>query len=108
MDSRAYFHKVEETEQIIGAPYVVVVSEATPDGGKAGLVSELSRAVAAKLIAEGRARLATEAEAREFRLSRERARETAEQERLANRVQVTVVSERDLRIPKGAVRPPRS
>jgi hypothetical protein len=108
LDIRTYFQKVEETEQMIGAPHVVIVSQATPDGGKAGVASEVGRTVAAELIAQGRARLATEAEAREYRASQERARAAAEQERLANRVQVAVMSEQDLRTLKGSHRPQRS
>jgi len=108
VDIRKYFQKLEETEQSISAPYVFVVSEATPDGGKAGVVSEVSRAVAAKLIAEGRARLATDAQEREHKAVIERARAAAEQERLANRVQVTVLSENELRSIRGPQRPVRS
>ena len=103
-----YFQKLEETEQSITTPHVVVVSEGTPDGGKPGIVSEVSRSVAAQLIAESRARLATDAEARDYHASKERARAALEQERLANRVQVTVLSDNELRSLRSPQRPPRS
>lgn len=108
MDIRLYFQKLEETERAITTPYVVVVSEGTPDGGRAGIVSEVSRSVAAQLIAEGRARLGTDAEARDYHASKERARTALEQERLANRVQVTVLSDNELRSLRSPQRPARS
>ena len=103
-----YFQKLEETEQAITSPQVVVVSAGTPDGGKAGIVSEVSRPVAAQLIAETRARLATDAEARDYRAEKERARAAFEQERLSNRVQVTVLSDNELRSLRSPQRPVRS
>ena len=107
MDLRSYFQRRQEVEESIGTLFAVIVSEATSDGGKAGAVSEVSRSVAAQLIAEGRARLATDSQAREYRAGIERARAAAEQERLASRVQVTLVSDQDLRTLKGQ-RPSRS
>ena len=108
MDIRGYFQKVGETEAAIAAPHVVIVSEGTADGGKAGVVSEVSRAVAARLIAEGRARLANDAQEREHRASKDRVRAALEQERLANRVQVTVLSDNELRSIRTPPRPARS
>jgi hypothetical protein len=45
----------------------VVVSEATADGGRAGVMSELRREVAAQYVVDGKARLATAEEAAEYR-----------------------------------------
>ena len=103
-----YFQKLEETEQSITTAHVVVVSAGTPDGGKPGVVSEVSRPVAAQLIAESRARLATDAEARDYHAGKERARAALEQERLSNRVQVTVLSDNELRSLRSPQRPARS
>jgi hypothetical protein len=103
-----YFQKLEETESTITSSDVVVVSEATPDGGKAGVTSEVSRTVAAQLITEGRARLASSDEERVFRGVKERARVALEQERLANRVHVTVLSDNEMRSLKGPQRTSRS
>lgn len=103
-----YFQKLEATERELVTPHVFVVSEATPDGGKAGVISEVSRSVAARLIAEGRARLATDSQEQDYRAAKERARAAIEQERLANRVQVTVLSENELRSLRGPQRPVRS
>lgn len=103
-----YFRKLEETERELARPHVFVVSEPTPDGGKAGVISEVSRSIAAKLIAEGRARLATDSQEQDYRAAKERARAAIEQERLANRVHVTVLSENELRSIRGPQRPARS
>ena len=108
VDIRLYFHKLDETERAIATPHVVVVSESTPDGGRPGIVSEVSRSVAARLIAESRARLGTDAEARDYQAGKERARAALEQERLANRVQVTVLSDNELRSLRSPQRPARS
>lgn len=67
MDLRAYFQKLSETEQSIVPESVVVVSNNTPDGGKAGIFVEVGREVAARMIVSGSARLASEAESEEFR-----------------------------------------
>ena len=96
MDLRQYFRKVEQLEAAMSDPYQIVISLDTPDGGKAGMLSEVSRANAAKLIAEGRAALATEAEKEQFSKRQKQARDAAQQAEMARRVQVTVVSEADL------------
>ena len=103
-----YFQKLEETESTITRSHVVVVSEVTPDGGKAGVMSEVSRAVAAQLITEGRARLSTKDEERDFRGVKARARAAAEEERLASRVNITVLSDNEMRPIKSPQRTPRS
>ena len=103
-----YFQKLEEAESTITRSHVVVVSESTPDGGKAGVMSEVSRAVAAQLITEGRARLATKDEEREFRGVKARARAAAEEQRLASRVNITVLADGEMRPIKSPPRTPRS
>ena len=87
-------------EQEIADPHVVVVSNETPDGGRAGQKSEVSRNMAAKLMVEGKARLASPEEGAEFRSVIEQARQQAEQRALAQKIQVNVVSEADFRMIK--------
>ena len=58
MDLRAYYEKIRKIEAVIEAVFAVVISRATPDGGRAGVKTELPRAVAARLIADGKADLA--------------------------------------------------
>jgi hypothetical protein len=91
MDLRAYYRKVREVEASISEEHVVLVSLATPEGGKPGVRTEAPRAIAAKLIAEGRARLADTDESEEFRTANRQAKEKFDQEEAARRMQVIVV-----------------
>jgi hypothetical protein len=97
MDLRAYYKKIRETEASLTGECMVVVSVATPEGGKEGVRTEVPRMVAAKLLAEGRARLATEEETGEFHDSNREAREKFDQDEAAKRVQVMVIPSQDLR-----------
>jgi len=91
MDLRSYYKKVREAEATLKGNEVVLVSLATSEGGKDGVRTEAPRGVAAKLIAEGRARVATETEASEFRDGLRDGREQYEQDEAARRVQVVVM-----------------
>ncbi len=72
-------------------PFVVVVSLETPDGGKPGVMTEVARLTAARQIVEGRARVSTDGEAREFRLKNHEARVAAERALAATKVQVVLM-----------------
>jgi hypothetical protein len=61
-DMKAYFQKIKAIEELIPEPYTVVASVATSDGGKEGLLTEVTRHQAAILVADGKARLANEEE----------------------------------------------
>ena len=101
MDLRIYYRKMQEVESTLPDPYVVLVSLATQDGGKAGVLTETSRQVAAKQIAEGRSRVATVDEASEFHgENTRRKRERDEQEQM-NRVQFVMVPQ------KHSAKPPK-
>lgn len=91
MDLRSYYRKLREVEATIPDEHVVLVSLATPEGGKAGVRTEAPKAIAAKLIAEGRARLANTEEAEEFRSGIRQAKEKFDQEEAARRMQVVVI-----------------
>jgi hypothetical protein len=75
MDLRVYYRKLRKIEAELPEPYVVVVSRETPDGGKPGVSTEVARSLAAKLIVEDQATLATAEEAALFRADGERRRE---------------------------------
>jgi len=105
MDLRVFYQKLRRAEQEIADPHVVVISYETPDGGKAGQRTEVSRFVAAKLLVEGRAHLASAEEAAAFRAAAEQARQVAEQRALAQKIQVNVVSEADFRSLKISSKP---
>jgi hypothetical protein len=100
MDVRQYYRKLREVESGITEPYVRVTSLETSDGGKPGVVSEVTREQAAKLIVEGRVTLSTSNEEKVFfdkRIAEKRAFEKAD---MARRLQVTVVSAPDEKEPK--------
>ena len=91
MDLRSYYKKVKEAEATLKTDEVVLVSLATCEGGKEGVLTEAPRTVAAKLIAELRARVATASEAREFRDGLRAGQEQYQQEEAARRIQVVMV-----------------
>jgi hypothetical protein len=95
MDLRSYYKKVREAEATLTGEHVVLVSLETSEGGKAGVRTEAPRAIAAKLIAEERARVATEEETREFHEANSDAREAHEEAEAAKRIQVMVIPARD-------------
>lgn len=105
MDLRIFYQKLRKIEQEIADPHVVVVSHETSDGGRAGQKAEVSRGIAARLIVEGRARLASPEEVAEYRNAIEHARQEAEQRAMAQKIQVNVVSEADFRTIKSVSRP---
>jgi len=97
MDLRVYYQKIRELEQGFQSAYPVVVSLETPDGGTPGVMTEAPPRIAAKMIVEGRARLADAAEAKAFEEQKVEAKRVADQLQASARMQVTVVSESDLR-----------
>ena len=105
MDLRAYYQRLRETEASIEDEFVVVVSNATSDGGKAGIQTEVRRPVAARLIVEGRARLAAAEESRVYRTELREAKQRADDAAAAARLQVTVISDTELRGLRERARP---
>jgi hypothetical protein len=99
MDVKQYYRKIHEVEAGLTEPYPIVVSVETADGGKAGVVSEVSRAVAAKMIVEGCAVLASRAEKERYFEQQVAARKAAEKAELARRVRVAIISDDDLKPP---------
>ena len=57
MELREYYRRIREMEATIEEPYVTVVSRKTADGVRRGVKSVVSRAVAAKLVVDGKADL---------------------------------------------------
>ncbi len=102
MDVRQYYRKLREVESGIAEPYVLVTSMETSDGGKPGIVSEVSREQAAKLIVESRVTLATEAEGKAFVARRIAEKKAFEKAEIARRLQVTIVSAPEEKEPKAS------
>jgi hypothetical protein len=97
MDLRTYYQKIRDTEATIPTQYVVVISRATDNGGKSGVPMEVSREVAAKMIVEGSAVLATADQATAFAVKQAAAQKAAQEAAAAAKVSVTVVSSDDLK-----------
>jgi hypothetical protein len=89
MDLRLYYQKIRDTEAKIADAFPVVESCETPDGGTSGRLTEVTPALAAKLIVEGAARLATEADAAAFHEERAKAKQAADEALAAAKVQMT-------------------
>ena len=107
MDLRACYQKIREIEETILEDVVVVVSQATASGGKAGTFTEVLKRLAAKLIADGLARLATHEETKNFQLARVEAKRAADQLAAASKLQVAVLSSDDLNQIKSAQTKPQ-
>ena len=97
MDLKQYFRKIRQVEAGLVDRFPLVVSLETSDGGKAGLVSEISREQAAKMIVEGRAVLASEEEKELYRRQQASAKEAAEKAELAKHIQVAIISDREVK-----------
>jgi hypothetical protein len=93
VDLKKYFRKIREIEATISTPHTFVTSLETSDGGKGGIVTEVTREIAAKMIAEGRALLATEEERETFVAEQETGRIAAEKAEAARRLHVTIISD---------------
>ncbi|SPE39705.1 conserved hypothetical protein [Candidatus Sulfopaludibacter sp. SbA3] len=92
MDLRVYYQKIRDTESRILDQFPVVVSRETQDGGKVGVCTEVSRAIAAKMLVEGTVREATSEEARVFRKAHVEAKRALEEAEAAKTLQFKVVS----------------
>lgn len=97
MDLKVYYQKIRELERSFKDPFPVVVSRETPDGGIAGILTEVPAHLAAKMVAEGVAGVASEEDTKAFRAQQAEAKRAAESLEASKRMQVTVVSENDLR-----------
>jgi hypothetical protein len=108
MDLKAYYEKLRRIEAEMTDRDVVVVSLETPDGGKPGVKIEVPREIAARLIVESRARLASDDETADFRAETVEAKRQADQAAAASRMQLTVLSEADMKTLKGHQRARKS
>ncbi|HEY2018930.1 MAG TPA: hypothetical protein VGH38_35740 [Bryobacteraceae bacterium] len=96
MDLRLYYQKVRDVSSKIEDVFPIVVSRETDDGGKGGILTEVTRAVAAKMVVEGLARLASAEEAEGFRRQQAEAKRSADHAAAVTRVQVAVLSAEEL------------
>jgi|SRR5579859_189036 len=96
MNLKTYYQKIRDIEQTIIEPYAVLESNETTDGGKEGLLTEVPRQLAAKMIADGRARLAPEHAIRHFHEHNSAAKRTAEQEAITSQMRMMSVPAADI------------
>ena len=105
MDLKIYYQKIRETEAAIEEDFPIIVGQESPNGGAGATPTEVRKSLAAKLVVEGVARLATATEAKAFRDSQAEARRAAELAAAAAKVQLTVVTAAELEKLKGASKP---
>ena len=101
MDLKQYYQKIRDMESRITEAFPVVVSNETADGGKPGVLTEVTPGIAAKMLVEGVARLATAEEAMAFQSVQAEAKRVADQAAAAAKVQFTVLSTTELNRLKG-------
>jgi hypothetical protein len=95
MDLRTFFQKIRQIETAIPDDFVIIISLETADGGKPGLMTEVARNRAARMIVEGRARLASPEEATQFRRESKEAQDAFHLAQRAQNVRVVVVSDEE-------------
>lgn len=105
MDLRRYYQELRDTEEKIVDEHVIVISKETSDGGKAGVRTEVTRATAARLLVENRARLATPEEVDEYRANLVKEKQAIEAALAAARLQLNVISDADLRSLRERLKP---
>ena len=108
MDLRAFFQKIRQVEKDITGTHAIVVSNETSDGGRPGQVSEVARGVAARMIVEGRARLATPEESIGYHKDLAEAVELARRRDLIGKAHVQLLSDSDIEALRGALKPAKS
>jgi hypothetical protein len=96
MDLRLFYQKVRETETAFTDEFPVIVSKETGDGGKEGAMTEVPRRLAATMVVDGKARLATPEELAAYHERLAECRRQAEQAAAAARLQISVLSTREL------------
>jgi len=104
MDLKLYYQKIRDMESKITEAFPIVVSNETADGGKAGVLTEVTPGIAAKMVVDGMARLATGQEEKTFRAAQVEAKRVADQAAATAKVQFTVLSTTELNKLKGTPR----
>jgi len=101
MNLHTYYARIRSIEDSIADDSIVIKSLATEAGGVAGRLTEVSRAIAARMVVDGVAEIASPTEAKRHRTDAVARREAEEERRRAAQVHFTVISEADLKaLPK--------
>ncbi len=90
---KQFYQRAREIEATIPGDSAVVVSRETADGGRAGTLTEAPKEVAARMIAQGVADLASPEQAEEFQQKIRRLRDEEIARRSAAQVRVSVITQ---------------
>ena len=101
MDLRQYYQKIREKQASFKDAYPIVVSLETGDGGKTGVLTEVTPPIAARMVVDGTAIEASEDQATEFRGLQAEERRLAQEAAEAAKVQIAVVTTDDFKRIKG-------
>jgi hypothetical protein len=107
VDLRVFYQKIRKLETELDGDFMVVVSQETGDGGRPGQMVEVARPLAARMIVEGRARLATPEERKARQSALERAAEAAKRRDLVEKARVRLLSDADIDALRSAIKPPK-
>lgn len=101
MDLKAYYRKIRQAENELPQGDQLMVSLPTPDGGKAGVVSEVPREIASRMIVESKARRATAEETKAYREQLEARLAEIEEAAAAKSIHLHLVRELETAISRG-------
>jgi hypothetical protein len=96
MNLRKYYEQVKTIRESIPEEFAYVTSLATANGGKAGVVTQVDRDLAARMIADGVARLSQAEEVKAYEAENEQGRNVAREEQLRNRLRIALVNEPEI------------
>jgi hypothetical protein len=104
MDLSVFYGKIRQQEKDINDQFPIIVSQETGNGGKAGVMVEVARSVAARFIVQGLARIASGEEAQFFRDEQANAKRAADELLEAVKSQAVTVTARAIERLQAAVR----
>lgn len=107
MNLKDYYRQIDQQVAAIEGNFVLVVSLETPNGGRAGIVSEVNRATAAKMIVEQKARLMTPEEVTALKAAQEEEQKQKDLADLQDRMRMTRLAEEELLALKKAMQTTR-
>jgi hypothetical protein len=98
MDLRQFYRKIREVKATIADEFVFIASLETPDGGRDGVVNEVTRETAARLIVEGKAAIASSEQVEGYQQALATAKQRLDKAEIAKRIQVAIISEPEERL----------
>jgi hypothetical protein len=95
MDVRQFYRKIREVRATIPDEFVFITSAETSDGGRSGVINEVTRENAARLLVEGKAVLASPDEIAVFQSTIAEAQKRLEKAEISKRIQVAIISDHE-------------